>query len=376
MRKYFSLPMICCLSAFVLSNCKVPYDPTLKATDTNTLIVEGYIDGAAPVSFKLTRSRILSVGDTAARHYELNARVTIEDDHQVVFPLIESGGGIYTSSGILSLNKASLYRIHIITSDGREYLSDLVPFKQSPAIDTIGWKLKDNGVQTFVNTHDPGNATRYYRWEYNETWEFHATYNSNLRYVPDSNIVVPRTVEVSVCWQTDNSTSIYLNSSAKLASDVISEMPLAYIEPHDNKLSVLYSIGVKQYVLDVNGYNYWVAIRNNTERTGSIFDPQPNETTGNIHCVTNPAEKVVGYINAGNSFEKRTFISNSSLPTGWNQAEDCPLKYVINNPDSLIFYFNGQYSPIDFGWGIYAASYKLCVDCTLRGTNVKPSFWP
>jgi Domain of unknown function (DUF4249) len=377
--KYVIRLLLFYLPAMVLSNCKVPYDPPLKSTDTNTLIVEGYIDGAAPFTFRLSRSRILSAGDTASRIYEVNAHVSIEDDHQNTYPLTETGNGSYSSLTVLNLDASYQYRIHIFTSDSKEYLSDLVPFKQSPTIDSLGWKIKDDGVQTFVNTHDANNATIYYRWQYSETWEFHTEYYSTQQYLPDRNIVIPRTVPVNACWRTDSSTNIYLGSSANLAGDVIYEMPLAYIEPHDEKLSVLYSIWVKQYALDLNGYNYWVAVRNNTERVGSIFDPQPNETTGNIHCITTPSEKVVGYVNAGSSFEKRLFISNRSLPTGWNLPQDCPQILVPPNPDSLKYYFNGGYEPIDFMMVMptgYSASYKRCVDCTIRGTNIKPSFWP
>jgi hypothetical protein len=381
-QKYSMKIIIGLLVMLVLSNCKVPFDPVLKPSDTNSLVVEGYIDGAAPVTFKLSRSRILSANDTAARKYESNARVIIEDDHQNTYPLAEVGNGVYSSNSILALNVAYQYRLHIFTSDSKEYLSDLVPFKQSPPIDTTGWKLKDNGVQIFVNTHDPNNATHYYRWEYSETWEFHSTYNTTLKYLPDSNKIIPRTVPVLICWQSHNSTNILVGSSTKLSSDIISEMPLVYIEPHDRKLSVLYSIWVKQYALDLNGYNYLLAMKNNTENVGSIFDPQPNQTAGNIHCITNPAENVVGYINAGNSFEKRTFISNSVLPIDWNQPMYCPLIDVPDNPDSLNFYFNGggfgpiAHSILPTGAAAYSASYNSCIDCTLNGTNIKPPFWP
>jgi hypothetical protein len=385
MKKYCSREIIICfLAVFFLATCKIPYNPVLKSSDTNSLVVEGYIDGAAPTSFKLSRSRRLSNGDTATRRVELNARVSIEDDHQNIFPLNEEGNGVYSSTGILNFSTASQYRIHIITSNGSEYLSDLVPFKPSPPIDSIGWKIKDNGVQIFLNTSDPNNSTKYYRWEYNETWQFHTSYYSNYEYDPNNNTVVPRTDQVYTCWQSDNSTAIFLGSSAKLANDVINEAPLAYIPPHDDKLSVLYSIWVKQYVLDANGYNYWIAMKSNTESVGSIFDPQPNETQGNIHCISDPAETVIGYINAGSSFEKRVFISNGDLPPGWNLLKDCPLyPNIPNNPDSLKFYFGGGgFTPIGvadpprFPPAGYTASFIECVDCTFKGTNIKPSFWP
>lgn len=382
-QKCFSMKMLLyCLLALVLSNCKVPYEPTLKSSDTNSLVVEGVIDGAFPFVIKLSRSRMLTNGDTAAHKYELGAKVIVEDDHQNSYPLYETGMGTYSSLSTLSLNAAYQYRLHIFTANKEEYLSALVPFKSAPAIDSIGWNIKDGGVQVYVNTHDPNNSTTYYRWEYKETWEFHTEYYSNYEYISSDSTVIPRTNQINICWRSDSSTNIFLSSSANLSSDVIYQMPLPYIQPHDQKLSVLYSIWVKQFALDLNGYNYWLAMKNNTENVGSIFDPQPNETVGNIHCVTNPAENVVGYISAGNTYVKRVFISNQSLPLGWNLFNPCTLITVPNIKDSLAFYFGGGYDPIDvsgppaFPPVAYSASDKSCVDCTLQGTNIKPSFWP
>ena len=370
--------MTCGIVIFILSTCKIPYEPKLKSSDTNSLVVEGYIDGSVPMIIKLSRSRQLTNGDTAARKYELGARVVVEDDKQDSYPLSELGNGVYSSVYTLPLNTSNHYRLHIFTSGNEEYLSDFVPFKPSPPIDSIGWNSKDDGVQIYVNTHDPNNATTYYRWEYSETWEYTSHYYSSFEFDPVNNTVIPRTQQVYYCWQTDSSTSILLGSSAKLSSDVINEMPLVYIQPHDERLSDLYSIWVKQYALDLNGYNYWSAMKSNTESVGSIFDPQPNETVGNIHCVTNPAEQVVGYINAGNTLEKRVFISNSSIPSGWNIFPYCPLKNVPNIPDSLEAYFSSLLVPIEAAPGdTYSGSSPDCVDCrTHGGVTIKPSFWP
>ncbi len=372
--------LIYCLLALGLSNCKIPYDPTLKSSDTNSLVVEGNIDGAVPSVIKLSRTRMLTNGDTASRNFELGAKVTIEDVHQNSYPLYETTMGTYSSLNTLPLNTAYHYRLHIFTSNRKEYLSDLVPFKSTPAIDSIGWKIKDGGVQVYVNTDDPNNATRYYRWEFSETWEFHSLYYSFYQYNPVDSTVIPRDIPIYTCWQTNNSSNILLGSSAKLSNDVIHEMPLAYIPPHDQKMSVLYSILVKQYALDLNGYNYWLAMKNNTENVGSIFDPQPNQSVGNIHCVTNPAEKVVGYIHAGNTVEKRVFISNGYLPADWNQPPSCsPVIRIPNVKDSLYFYFSQVYVPVEKNLtfsGILVSGYEReCVDCTVKGTNVKPPFW-
>ncbi len=288
----------CWLLVLALSRCKDSFDPILKQANFNSLVVEGYIDGAVPAEFKISRSRMLSNGDTASRHYEVNARVFIEDDQQNTYPLTEMGSGNYSSVNTLSLPPSYQYRLHIITADNSEYLSDFVAFKRSPAIDTIGWKIKEGGVQISLNTHDVTNATRYYRWEYNETWEFRSYYFSRFMYDAATNTVIDRTNDVYNCWKSNKSPNILLGSSAKLTDDVISEIPLTYIKPHDFRLNILYSIWVRQYALDINGYNYLLALRNNTEKVGSIFDPQPNQTVGNIHCITDPSETVIGYAGA------------------------------------------------------------------------------
>ena len=378
----FNRILFACLCCLVFSNCRRPYEPSLKPSDINSLVVDGYIDGSAITHVLLTRAREVSPGDTAARKFESNATVSVEDDQQNVYSLTETGNGIYSSINILNLNPSYQYRLHIITSDGKEYRSDYVPFKSSPPIDSIGWEIKDDGgVQVYVNTHDPLNQTKYYRWDYGETWEFHSWYYATLIYDRPTNTPVQRNDQVYACWKSDSSTNILLGSTAKLTSDVVNEAPLVYIVNHDQKLSVLYSIFVRQYALDENAYNYLLAIKNNSENTGSIFDPQPNGTTGNIHCLTDPSEQVSGYISAGNTSEKRVFIYNTSIPGRWNLVPNCPEIVVPNIPDSIRYYFTTGYDPIEIKYGAgfiegYYASYLNCVDCTLSGRNVKPSFWP
>ncbi len=243
--------------------------------------------------------------------------------------------------------------------------------------------MKNNGVQVFLNTHDPANATKYYRWEYIETWEFHSAYNSQLKYNVATNTVIDRTEQVLKCWRSYGFDKILVGSSVKLNTDVINEMPIAYIEPYNEKLSVLYSINIRQFPLDLKGYNYWEAMKKNTEEVGSIFDPQPNQTVGNVHSVTDPSERVIGYIGVGTSVSKRIFISNSSMPAGWNVPDSyCEIVIVPQNPDSMkAFFGTGTYIPItlsmdDKNRWVYESSYPSCVDCTIKGTNIKPDFWP
>ena len=294
--------------------CRDPYNPSILSSDTSYLVVEGFINGNGITSIKLSRTRNITTGDTAAHVNELNAVVVIEDQNNAVYHLSETGNGIYAANIIL--NPANQYRLHIHTSGNKEYVSDYVPYKPSPPIDSLGWHFKNNDVQVYANTHDPQNTTRYYRWTYTETWQVHTSYYSVLQYDVASGSIVDRPDQIYNCWPSKNSTNILLGSSAKLNLDVIHEGPLVLIPFHDNRISVLYSIFVTQYALDSMAYNYWQAIKSNTEDIGSIFDPQPNQTKGNIHCVTDTSETVIGYIGAGSTDSARFFIPNSAMPSG------------------------------------------------------------
>jgi hypothetical protein len=377
-KKYFSWKwMIGAFCILFLANCKVPYDPPVKSSNAHYLVVEGYLNGNGPTSIRLSRTRNITRGDTAGYINETGAHLVIQDSNNNSFPLYETGNGNYT--GYSYLYSGNKYRLHITTADHKEYLSDFVAFKQSPPIDQIGWNIKDGGVQIFVNTHDPQNNTTFYRWEYQETWEFHSQYYSMLKYNPVDTNVIPRTEPVYQCWRSQNSTNILLGSSAKLKEDVINAAPILYIPNHDKRISVLYSIMVTQYALDSSGYNYWYAMKGNTENVGSIFDPQPNMTRGNIQCTTDPSETVIGYIGAGNAVQQRIFIRNADLPAGWNLMPDCIESLVPNIKDSLLFYFsNNSFIPYlqDMATGRYLSASGSCVDCTLTGSPVKPTFWP
>jgi len=285
-----------------------------------------------------------------------------------------------------------MYRLSITTADGKVYLSDFVPANVSPPIDSIGFKTANNNLQVYVNTHDPNNATHYYRWDYNETWEFHAEYPSN--YITNGTEIVFRTAAQNIyqCWSNDISTNIELASSAKLSQDVIYQNPLLTIPSTSEKIETRYSILLKQYAMTSAGYNYYSLLKQNTEELGSIFDAQPSTLTGNIHCTTNPTIPVIGYVTAGTYAMKRIYINSTQLPDNWitiypytcnvdtalysdpnahgfNEvaADLIPLMY---NPNIIL-------TAVTKNGAILGYTYTDhdCADCSIRGSTTPPSFW-
>ena len=160
--------------------------------------------------------------------------------------------------------------------------------------------------------HDVTNKTRYYQWNHSETWEFHSAFYSMLKHVDGKFVVRPTEEEFYVCYKSSKSTSIAVGSSDQLSEDIIYESPLIGISAStSDRLSVRYSVLVKQYALTKKGYDYWQNLKRISENIGGLFDPQPSTLKGNIYSVNDPTEPVLGFLSISDVSEKRLFITRS-----------------------------------------------------------------
>ena len=375
--------------------CKEKYVSPVSSPTTGYLVIEGVVNsGPGNTNIRLTRTSKL--GDRTII-FEKNAQVKVEGENNVAYTLLEKTTGNYSADN-LNLPNNQKYRIRIKTTGGKEFLSDFVEVKKNPPIDTVSWKQEDGGLQLYIQTHDDQNKTHYYQWEYTETWEFHSSYRPILRYktnpcrtpgstrCPTYEVVYRDSLTFSfdptivTCWQSAFSTSLQLGSTIKLEKDIV-YLPLVYIPPKSWKLGVLYSINVKQYTWTKDGFEFLEKMKKNTEVTGSVFDPQPSELKGNIRNISDSTEPVIGFFNICNVEQKRFWIRASDVP-GWGYSPDCPETNVPNISDSVsaVMSYQAPVYPTDFGMKNeilrFIAVPLECADCTLKGTNVKPSFWP
>ena len=372
--------------------CKEKYVSPVTSPATGYLVVEGVVNsGPGNTNIRLTRTSKL--GDRTII-FEKNAQVKVEGENNVAYTLLEKTTGNYSADN-LNLPNNQKYRLRIKTTGGKEFLSSFVEVKKNPPIDTVSWKREDEGLQLYIQTHDDQNNTRYYQWEYTETWEFHSPYQPILKYkitncsgrgCPRWEVVYRDSTTYSydptivTCWQSDFSTSLLLGSTIKLEKDIV-YLPLGFIPPKSWKLGVLYSINVKQYSWTKEGYEFLEKMKKNTEVTGSVFDPQPSELKGNIRSVSDSTEPVIGFFNICNIEQKRFWIRNSDVP-GWGYKPDCEEIDVANNSDSIQAYASNKAPVYPTLFSMtnqilrFSAVPLECADCRLKGTNVKPLFWP
>lgn len=362
--------------------CVETYEPALREGSTGSLVVEAQLMNDSSV-VKLSRSGAVNA---AKSEPERNARLWVEsEDASYQSPLFrEFSAGKYTAD--LKLTAGTNYRLRIETEDGKTYRSDYVPYKISPPVEDIGFEVSAGKVHYHVSTSDPTNSTRYYRWEYEETWMYRSAFESYWRFRNGEMYFLPLNQQTYTCWKSDTSTGIFIATTEDLADDVVSRKQLHSIDPQSSyKLNLRYSLLVKQYALTKEGFEFWSRLKDNTEKLGSIFDPLPAQIPGNLECTSNPAEAVIGFVNASSMSTKRIFNLHSDFPFTYffDPVYDCvqEIQPLTRGPIDLrdAFEDSTTYLPIDTVPGnsqYWYASSPFCIDCRIRGGSIKkPDFW-
>lgn len=368
----------------LVTACIEPYPAPVIDGDVNYLVVDGSVDGQGGTA-SVTLSHAVPLASTEPPPPELNADVSVEDSDGNSYVLMEVGNGVYTQSN-LPIDENKEYRLHIRTNDNSEYRSDFVTIKETPVIDSLTWAptAQRDGIEIRVNTHDATKNTRYYQWSFEETYHYEAPYYSFFRLEGEDVVRIPDEEQTFNCWRTIVSKNILIASSERLNEDIISNFPITFIEKGSQKITLKYSILVKQRALSREAYDYWLNLRKTTENLGGLFDPQPGRVTGNIHNVNDPDHPVLGYFDIGTSKEQRLFIRNVEIPNdirGYKSVSQCEVDTVML---ADLPFFNGNSSALldpVYEMGPFIVGYRFtsnsCADCRYQyGITTKPSFWP
>ena len=364
--------------------CKDSFKPEVDAQYKNALVVDGFINIGGETRIRLSRSGDLQ--DSQPSIPEKNASIIIEGDKGTRLDAVtgEDGNCLIMTQ---SLNLNEQYKLKITTTNGKVYQTDFLENKKSPEIDSVNFNVENFGFKIYVNTHDDTKNTKYYKWEYSETWEINSFFKSIHEFKEGK--VVPRDPNINLerCWSSNQSSDIILGNTERFSEDRITMMPITFVKGNSPKVWAMYSVLVKQYGLTHQAYEYLNDMKKNTEQIGGIFDAQPSVLKGNIVCISNPGEEVIGWVSAGTVSNKRVFITYKDKPkggTGNNWSYSQPCESFIAPPDSLVYQIlNRKFIIQEIQWfinGVRFTEYQMtsedCMDCRLRGSNIKPDFWP
>ena len=358
----------------LIIGCITPFIPETDETQ-ELVVVEGLITDQEGINtIKLSKSMDLGYKKTVKKPLH-GCTVTITDDIGNSYLLTESDTGTYmTNANTFKGSVGRKYTLHINTNNSTanhySYQSSPIEMLPVPPIDSVYFERVSfdvnniglpvhEGCRIYMNTYDPQSICKFYRWDFVETWEFHLPYNY---------------VKNKVCWTTSNSSVINVKNTSVLSEDRIIRLPITLITAKTDRLNVKYSILVNQYSLNENEYTYWDKLKSISQEVGSLYDVTPASVQGNIYCIEDPAEKVLGYFSVSAKESKRIFIAKTFAGH---------IDLYKNCIWGTIPYYNDIGAPTIPWWVIAAderADYRVitvlegCADCSVRGSSIVPDF--
>lgn len=372
--------MILILIIGILQSCRDPFEPDLSPQSVDFLVVEGYIEVSGESQISLGRTS--PINSNTAPILEEGARVFLSDNLNL-WDFEEKGNGQYTLNGNFDPTKE--YTLSIWLKNGKQYTSDpMIPII-SPEIEELAFVQDNDGVEIYISTKGE-QEKQYFMWSYEEHWIFNSGVRSFLIYEEGSIRIRNEDERVDRCWKDNINPKIVLQDAARFEDNRILQRELIRIPPRSEKLTNRYSVLVKQRAIDQDAFNFWEILRKNSDDIGGIFSPLPSLITGNIQNTEDSSEKVIGFISMGKSSNKRLYINASEVfpwPVFIPEYEYCQILQDTIPPTATAIrdaFNNGVVVPaIDIWDGIFLIGYRgadyRCVDCTLRGTNVRPEFW-
>lgn len=376
------------LIIFTINSCVEPFDAktenfenilVIKATLTNEI---KYQEIEINHTYKFEENSPIA---------ETNANVKIIDDLQNEYQFHEStDGGVYISSDAFGAQPNRSYQLSIKTNLGKQYISEFAELPLSELNNNLYiYKETDNnmnGISIYMDSYDTSENSRYYRYEYEETYKIVAPYWSAYDLVSAPNkedgvSLVLKTKEERVCYNTVKFNEIILKNTNKYGENIIEPFLVRFISRDNYIISHRYSMLVKQYALSREAYNFYETLKDFSE-SGSIFsENQPGFIYGNIVSEDDPEEKVIGFFDVSMVFSKRVYFNFYDFYLG--EMRSYPSSCLITSPPESSLWSLMNSGTVKFqneneggeGDGPYYLVPLICGDCTVLGTNIVPDFW-
>ena len=325
----------------VVFGCIDPFT-TETVEGVQLLTVEGTItSGSGPHTIRLSRSDTYgSIFESLIRPVT-GATVIVRDDSGAVSFFAESvvDRGSYISSSSFRAVVGRAYTLQIQLVDGRVYSSFPERVKSVPEIKKLSYQVVQipvegetnprSGVQLIAEIDDPADQNNFYFWRNSPS-----VYILNTR--PDLFTIRPpdaddRDPDPKDCCDTCFRTELVGNESIFLAQDdafngLTTKLPVGFVEDDGLRFIDTYRIDVRQLNISQEAYRFLRLVKQQSEISGSVFDPPPANIRGNMISLDDPDEVVLGYFIAAGESNKRIYINGSDLDFRQNVAivpDDC-----------------------------------------------------
>jgi hypothetical protein len=371
------------LLVLVCSSCVEPFEPDLDENQ-NVMVISGMItDRPGRHTISVSRSAPYQKPEYQPVEFCL-VQVYRQDGNFIEYS--DEGDGIYAADIPGSfLEPGDLVSLHVVTPDAREYRSDFDTLLTCPDLDRVYYELgymetsdpekSLPGVQFYLDMSGEPTDSRNILWQVEETWEYWASLFANRRWWSDGTMDDYQSHPLFKCWKHYPLPRFYTATTRNLSSNEIRRLSLNFVSNETDRLSVTYSILVKQQSLTNQAYNYFVRLHEQAVETGGLYDVQPLSVPGNIYSVDHAEETVLGFFHATQLKEEQIFVHNNNFFEFAIPHISCeyePMSVIWEWPriDWPVYIFApGPFQPV---W----TALPECFNCLLQGGDtIRPVNW-
>jgi hypothetical protein len=213
-------------------------------------------------------------------------------------------------------------------------------------------------------------------WQLEESWEYKASLIGNLiwRY-PGSGTEEFKSNVIFRCWKEYFLDQFFIATTKNLTSNELKSYKLNFVSNETDRLSLTYSLLVKQQSLTLSSYEYWTRMHEQALESGGLYEKQPAAVQGNLYNTEDPGELVLGNFFATQVRRRRIFVHNNNFFEFQVPHISCeyePMSWLWEQ--EYIEYPVYIYSPGTFQPPLTGPSY--CFDCLLQGGDtIRPPYW-
>ena len=305
-----SLYLVLCLlvSVCTLSGCIEEYEADIPSDDYDLLVVEGAICSSQLNKFILSRTQPVNSSNTP--RIVTGAKVSVRGSDGSEYLAQETNG--YYACQVGELHPDETYYLHIET-DGEVYESE--PQKPLPTEKIAEVRVEqdtpESNIDVFVTPEAPFDPDKvnYYSWTYDETWEVHPDYKTDIYF--DTTKLIPvydPNQFPSRGWKDATSSVILVGTSLNYEGQHIQRFKMYDIDRSNERVYYKYSGLVHQRAISKAEYEYDLARRQASSEMGGLFTPLPSALPTNIRCLTSQ-KHVIGFVGCSlNTSAYRFFI--------------------------------------------------------------------
>jgi hypothetical protein len=363
---------------FISSSCIEKYFPTIDEYK-QIIVIEGFLTNLeGPYQVKV--SETVDVNNPVPKPIT-NAEVILKDEFGNLEILTHRKDGLYyTQAGGFDGEIGKKYQLEVKVN-GKTYLSSMEIMHEPVGIDSIYFQIEENidntivteGLQFYVDTEPFESKDKYFLWIPEETFQY--TSDLGLKQIMyDYSVIITVNQSNTVCWQTDTLPDVLTLAANELSEPVARKIPLNFVGTESKRLSVRYSLLINQMTINKKAYEFWNTIRLQAVESGSLYPRQPYQIRGNMKCVENPEEIVLGYFTVAGVAKKRIYVGRPNLIFEYPicTPDVQALKDIYKHPRPSF----PQYIGYDEVTGDKGLAAQRCFYCEMEGgTMLKPDFW-